>query len=605
MSRAAEVRAAGDAAVLVEAGPEPGAAASLAAAIAALGLPGVTDIVPGAATVLVVTEPADPDVAGPGTADPCGARPGGSGLGCTGLDGTGLDGTGLGWLMGRLRALLDAPLPPAPATGTTPVTIPVCYDGPDLADVARLTGLSAREVAERHQAGEYRVGWLGFAPGFGYLTGLDPALAQVPRLATPRQKVPAGSVAIAGGLTAVYPSASPGGWHLIGRTTARLWDPAREPPALFAPGMPVRFRAVSAAELAASGAEHRPHNADPDGAPAGGSPAGGSPAGGSPAGGSPGRATRAGAIEVVRPGPLATVQDLGRTGYAHLGVPRSGAADPGSLRLANRLVGNADDAAGLEFTLGQAVLRFHAPAVIAVTGAPVPATIEQQGRRAEPDDEPDVRVVPPGEAIELPAGSVLRLRTPPAGLRTYLAVRGGIDVPAVLGSRSADLLSGLGPAPLRPGDRLPVGPPPATTPDQRSHAHPHPSPSPRAAGAPDADGVVTLRAIAGPRDDWFGAAALELLDSETFRVTPASNRTGLRLTGPGLPRGRTGELPSEGMVAGALQVPPDGQPILLLADHPATGGYPVIAVLRTADIGRAAQLRPGQLVRFAVSPPPN
>jgi KipI family sensor histidine kinase inhibitor len=551
------MRAVGDAAVLAEAGPAPGAAASLAAAIAALRLPGVTDIVPGAATVLVITEPGSTDQT---------------------------------WLARRIGALLAGQVPAAPAAQAAPVLIPVCYDGPDLTEVAGLTGLSPDEVITRHQAAEYQVGWLGFAPGFGYLPGLDPVLAQVPRLATPRQRVPAGSVAIAGGLTAVYPSASPGGWRLIGRTTARLWDSDREPPALFAPGMPVRFRAVSAAELA----PERPARALAEDGPGA-------------------RST----LEIVRPGPLTTVQDLGRTGYAHLGVPHAGAADLDSLRLANRLVGNPDGAAGLEFTLGQAVLRFHASVVIALTGAPAPASVEHPSTgdaRAEPDyDGPDYvglgthlgsspddvpaarREVPPGEAVELPAGAVLRLRTPPGGLRTYLAVRGGIDVPAVLGSRSADLLSGLGQAPLRAGDRLPVGPAPRAA---------RPTPPPSVSEPPDADGAAILRVIAGPRDDWFEAAALELLASEAFRVTPVSNRTGLRLSGPALPRARAGELPSEGMVAGALQVPPDGQPILLLADHPATGGYPVIAVLRTADIGRAAQLRPGQLVRFAVSPPP-
>lgn len=539
-----EVRVAGDAAVLAQAGPAPGAAAGLAAAIAALRLPGVTDIVPGAATVLVIAEPG---------------------------------GMGLARLAGRIRELLAGPVPPAPAAGAAPVSVPVCYDGPDLAEVARLTGLSAGEIIERHQAAEYRVGWLGFAPGFGYLTGLDPVLAQVPRLATPRQRVPAGSVAIAGGLTAVYPSASPGGWRLIGRAAARLWDPAREPPALFAPGAPVRFLAVSAEELAALGGE--------------------------PAGADDARQaelTGGGLIEVVRPGPLATVQDLGRAGYAHLGVPRSGAADPHSLRLANRLAGNPDGAAGLEFTLGQAVLRFHQPAVIALSGAPARVSVEagETGQQGE---------VPAGRAVELPTGAVLRLRTPAAGLRTYLAVHGGIDVHAVLGSRSADLLSGLGPPPLRAGDRLRIGPAPAEA--GQPPGGPALSLADTDSGGPEwaADGhsgggAVVLRVVAGPRDDWFAPEALELLASEAFRVTPASNRTGLRLAGPALPRARAGELPSEGMVAGALQVPPDGQPILLLADHPATGGYPVIAVLRTPDIARAAQLRPGQLVRFRLTP---
>ena len=220
------------------------------------------------------------------------------------------------------------------------------YDGPDLAEVARLTGLSPGEVVARHAAGEYTVGWLGFSPGFGYLTGLDPVLASVPRLAEPRLRVPAGSVAIAGGLAAVYSSTSPGGWRLLGRTSAALWDPDRDPPALLAPGMRVRFRRVDALADIAAPPGPRPPQPDPA------SPA--SPASHEPRRGDfhdrgswsrhsgrylP-RSWKSGpAIEVIKPGPLATVQDLGRPGYGHLGVPRSGAADAASLRLANRLVG--------------------------------------------------------------------------------------------------------------------------------------------------------------------------------------------------------------------------------------------------------------------------
>jgi biotin-dependent carboxylase-like uncharacterized protein len=271
-------------------------------------------------------------------------------------------------------------------------------------------------------------------------------------------------------------------------------------------------------------------------------------------------------IEVVRPGPLATVQDLGRSGYAHLGVPFSGAADRASLCLANRLVGNAEDAAGLELTFGGAALRFGSAAWIAVTGAPL--------------------LVRPG-AMNAPyhvtAGTVVEFGAPSAGVRTYVAVRGGIDVPPVLGSRSTDVLSGLGPAPLVAGDRLPVG---------------------RATGlitvdvapgfAPEDEPV--LRLAAGPRDDWF--ETLAPLTSVPYEVTPQSNRVGVRLDGPALVRRRQGELPSEGMVTGSVQVPPNGLPIIFLADHPTTGGYPVAAVLVADDISRAAQLRPGQRVRF-------
>ncbi|QXJ20836.1 biotin-dependent carboxyltransferase family protein [Actinomadura graeca] len=279
-------------------------------------------------------------------------------------------------------------------------------------------------------------------------------------------------------------------------------------------------------------------------------------------------------IEVVRTGPLATVQDLGRPGHAHLGVPRSGAADEKALRLANRLVANPEDAAGVEFTLGGSVLRFHARAWIAVTGAPVPLRI-------------DGRAFATNAPCHVRSGAVVELGTPPAGLRTYLAVRGGIAVGEVLGSRSTDLLSGLGPAPLTPGDRLPVGPVQDLG-DMTVDIAP----------APPLPETPVLRVLPGPRDDWFRPDALTVLTSNPYTVTQDSNRVGVRLDGPPLARRREGELSSEGMVIGSLQVPPSGLPIIFLADHPTTGGYPVIAVLTTASLSDAAQLRPGQEIRF-------
>jgi KipI family sensor histidine kinase inhibitor len=521
-AREGRARPAGDAALLVEA---DGPASGLAAAIVSQRIAGVLDVIPGADTVLVTTEPGRLD---------------------------------LGELAARVLAL---PLPQAGPAVAARAEIPVVYDGPDLAEVARLTGLSAGEVAARHAAGDYTVGWLGFSPGFGYLTGLDPALAAVPRLAEPRLRVPAGTVAIAAGLAAVYPSTSPGGWRLLGRTSDVMWDPRRDPPALLAPGMRVRFRAVGALPAAPG----RPSSAGP--VPA---------AGTGPV------------IEVIRPGPLATIQDLGRPGFGHLGVPYSGAADAASLRRANQLAGNPDGAAGIELTLGRAGLRFLGPARVAVTGAPAAVTLTRPGGTA--------RDVPHGRAFGVPEGGLVRVGAPAAGLRSYVAVRGGIDVPPVLGSRSADLRSGLGPAPLRAGDLLRAGAAGTGTPGAGT-----PGTAGPATAGPPAGEPAELRVIPGPRDDWFAPGALELLGSASYVVTPDSDRTGLRLDGPALPRANHDELPSEGVVTGALQVPPGGRPILLLADHPVTGGYPVIAVVVSADIGLAAQLRPGARARFALS----
>ncbi|WP_017973566.1 biotin-dependent carboxyltransferase family protein [Actinopolyspora halophila] len=279
-------------------------------------------------------------------------------------------------------------------------------------------------------------------------------------------------------------------------------------------------------------------------------------------------------LRVLATGPLATVQDLGRTGMGDIGVGVSGAADRRSLRLGNRLVGNREEAAGIEITLGGLALCARRGITVAVTGADCPVAVD--GREAA------VNTV-----LRVPAGSELTTGTPERGSRAYLAVRGGVDVEPVLGSRSTDTLSGLGPDPLRTGDLLPVGTPPEGFPtvDAAPVAEP-----------PAGDLVLTV--VPGPRADWFTDDALSTLLGGTYRVTPRSDRVGMRLDGPLLERARTGELPSEGMVPGALQVPPSGEPTLFLADHPVTGGYPVIAVVRSADVDRAAQARPGQRLRF-------
>ncbi len=580
-------RPAGDAALLVDAA---GRAAELAAAIRAAGLAGLLDVVPGAGTVLITTEPGSRD-------------------------------------LGELARLVSGlPLAGDPASGGPVVEIPVVYDGADLAAVAALTGRTEAAVIAAHAAPVYTVGWMGFSPGFGYLTGLDPVLAAVPRLDRPRLSVPAGSVAIAGGLAAVYPAAAPGGWRLLGRTPATLWDPLRAPPALLAPGLRVRFRPVrhSASERAATGTAGSEFSFP---GPALGGPAmatAPAAATGAPASeadvhdrgrlaadkaAAPPRSSQPLAvIEVLRPGPLATVQDLGRPGYGHLGVPSGGAADAASLRLANRLVGNADAAAGIEFTLGRARLRFLADSVAAVTGAPARLTVTRPGAvtGAAPgpgtgsDTGSAALELPFGTAVHLAAGSVLRLDAPAAGLRTYLAVSGGIGGPVTLGSRSADLLSGLGPAPLQPGDLIRPAAPAGTGAIAQARTG---TGTGTGTGMPPPDGPAVLRVIPGPRADWFGAAAITVLTGAEYTVTADSNRAGLRLDGPAVTRSRAGELPSEGMATGSLQVPPDGMPILMLADHPVTGGYPVLAVVASADIGLAAQLRPGQRIRFAVAAP--
>jgi biotin-dependent carboxylase-like uncharacterized protein len=278
-------------------------------------------------------------------------------------------------------------------------------------------------------------------------------------------------------------------------------------------------------------------------------------------------------IEVVRAGPLTTVQDLGRPGLAHLGVGHSGAADRPAARLANRLVGNAESAAVLEVTLGGLALTFERAGTVALAGAPLAIGVSgQAGAMRTP--------------IPVSAGDTVTLGHPEHGVRTYVAVRGGIAVDPVLGSRATDTLSGLGPPVLAEGTRLPVG--------DAVIGFPNVDVAPVA--NPPAE--VVLSALRGPRDDWFVAGACQTLGGQPYQVTPDSDRIGLRLRGPALERRRTEELPSEGLVEGALQVTPDGMPVLFLADHPVTGGYPVIAVVDAEHIHLAAQARPGQRIRF-------
>ncbi|MGL5818313.1 MAG: biotin-dependent carboxyltransferase family protein [Phycicoccus sp.] len=281
------------------------------------------------------------------------------------------------------------------------------------------------------------------------------------------------------------------------------------------------------------------------------------------------------AVEVLATGPRCLLEDLGRPGYAAVGVGRSGAADVGAHRLANRLVGNPDECATLEVTLGGLVIRARGRMTVALTGAPAPASVGERGVAAS-------------SVLDLPDGTVLRLGAPVTGLRSYVAVRGGVDVPLVLGSRSTDTLSGLGPPPVAVGDILPVGPAPRTFPRVDHAARPE-----------HHDGVARLDVLTGPRAPWVGG--IDPLARPVWRVGPDSDRVGIRLVGAVVDRveaHRDAELPSEGVVRGAVQLPPGGEPVVFLADHPVTGGYPVVAVLTSSAADRAAQLRPGDLVRL-------
>lgn len=282
-------------------------------------------------------------------------------------------------------------------------------------------------------------------------------------------------------------------------------------------------------------------------------------------------------VDVLKAGPLTTVQDRGRIGFAHLAIPRSGALDAPAWRLANRLVGNPEDAAVLETTLSGPVLRPRDPCHVAITGAWSPVLV-------------DGRPCSWGVPFRVRAGQIVEIGTATRGLRSYVAISGGLAVDRVLDSRSTDLLSGLGPPPLRDDDLLPLGPP--VGPPAAIDCAPYPAPPTE----------LLLHLVLGPRHDWFTDATLSTFASATYTVAPASNRIALRLDGPPLRRRHTTELPSEPIVTGAVEVPPDGHPLIFLNDHPTTAGYPVIAVVAPDDLPSCAQARPGTAVRLRVLP---
>ena len=422
--------------------------------------------------------------------------------------------------------------------------IPVAYDGLDLDEVCGLHGIDRSRFVAAHTEPDYLVEAIGFLPGFGYLTGLPASLA-TPRRVTPRRLVAAGAVGIGGMQTGVYPFSSPGGWNLVGRSAVRLFDPGQDRPALLAVGDRVRFVAADLEQAAPAAAP--PIIVGPAGA----------------------------ALTVLEPGLFTTIQDLGRPGHRAAGVPLSGAADEVALRLANMLVGNPEGAAGLECTLVGPRLRFEREAVVALVGAEFPG-------------------LPAGVAIRVAAGTEFTLGHATAGCRGYVAVGGGIDATPVLGSRSTLVvaaLGGYGGRPLQAGDRLALAvgqtcSPPESPRRPREAALPVHFPRGRAA---------VLRIIPGEHARAFGDGAW----SRSFRASSRSDRMGVRLEGEPLPGAAAfAGMASVAVVPGTVQVPPDGLPIVLLADAQTIGGYPVLGQVIAADLPQAAQLRPGDSVRF-------
>ncbi len=481
------------------------------------------------------------------------------------------------WLAERVRGVVAAGAHRRAARSEIRfVEIPVCYDpefAVDIDDVGRRANISPSEVIRLHSAAEYRVACIGFVPGFPFLAGLPKKLS-TPRRDVPRKEIPPGSVGIGGAQTGIYPLRSPGGWNLIGRTPLRLFDSEKNPPALLQAGDHVRFREITREEFESivRNPSSRATSRDPVA---------------TPTILQRDSSTSVGMTATIqRGGFLTSVQDLGRTGFRQFGVSSGGALDRFGLRVANSLVGNEECAAGLEISLGGLQLRFEDERVVAWCGGEFEVQIGSKR-------------FPAGHAAHVQAGERLKFGRPQIGCRAWLAVSGGIDVSAVLGSRSTDLrahFGGFEGRAFRDGDQLRLGKfrrsQTAATESISSWTAPHDWVSP-------AKPKPILRFIRGV--DWkrFNPSTLQDLTTKAFNVSSDSDRMGVRLEGPELKRVDESDLISEAVAPGTIQVPPNGKPILLLGDCQTIGGYPKIAHVITVDLGVAAQLRAGDHVRFS------
>lgn len=514
------VAPAGDRGLLVEFAPDlsPDVIARVHGADRLLrDLPGVVETVPGLRSVLVVYNPLE---------------------------------VSFDEIAGRGEAVARASAP-VPASDGALVEIPVVYGGtagPDLEEVARACGITQSEVIALHSGTDYLVYMLGFAPGFPYLGLLAPRL-RMPRRPTPRIRVPSGSVAVADAFSGIYPHETAGGWHLLGRTNLRLFDPSRIQPCLLQPGDRVRLVPVPHGSAAW-------HVAQADATPVG--------AIGRPV------------FEVLEPGLMTTVQDRGRIGWRRFGVPSSGALDLPALDAVNRVLGNLPGAAALELTFPGPRMRVLSEAEITVAGADLAALVN----RTALDPEEPVRMRP---------GDLLEFEPPRGGQWLYLGVAGGVEVPPLMGSRSVYARGGpggpLGRA-LRAGDVLGMGE--ASSARRRT----------RRPGEPLTTRNGPVRVVLGPQAGAFTAEAQAAFLGRAYTATAQRDRSGSRLAGSILGHRGSAEILSDGLLPGAIQIPADGRPLVILADGPTTGGYPKIAWVIGPDLCRVAQAGPGEELRF-------
>lgn len=441
----------------------------------------------------------------------------------------------------------------------TLIELPVHYNGDDLQEVADHLNISVSDVIQRHINSDYIVAFTGFAPGFAYLTGGDPVF-NVPRKQVPRTRIPAGAVGLAGTFSGIYPQASPGGWQIIGVTDLAMFNIERDPPALLQPGFRVKFVDADKTTIKAAPIKQNTNtqisnttqNLQP-------------------------------IFRVISVAMPVTYQDLGRTNQASQGISPSGALDRHSFKTANRIVGNDDNMPALEITLGGLKLEALENTVIALSGAPCNVSVENSKNIISDRLQ--------NSPISIQKGDIIKIAAPSSGVRSYLAMQGGFAPTPILGSVSRDTLANLGPNPLNAGDIL------NTTICHKMRITQ--LNEPLVLPLPKAGETITLNVHMGPRTDWFTKEGIDTFLNQIWEVTPQSNRIGARLNGQNaIERLQKNELPSEATACGAIQVPASGQPVLFLADHPLTGGYPVIATITDEHIDLAGQIPVGAFIRF-------
>ena len=414
--------------------------------------------------------------------------------------------------------------------------VPVCYGlhfGPDLWVMEKELGLSRQEIIDIHSGRDYRVYMMGFLPGFVYLGGMDERIA-FPRLKKPRLAIEAGAVGIAGSQTGIYPSVSPGGWRIIGRTPIVMFDPEADPPVPVGPGDFIRFVPISVDEYYELNAR-RPKRLQ-----------------------KPQHAAELSAdgfrLKIVAPSPLCTMQGGGRFGMQAFGMTEGGAMDRCSLHLANRLLGNDENAPALEVTLAGGTFEAEGDGCIAVTGAEMYPKLNGSA-------------VPMNKAIPVRSGDKLELGPAVRGVRTYIAVSGSQQASEGLKSPENGAF-----------DCVPV--------------------LQRLAKVTDGNGVVNIRFRFGPQDGMFTEEAKKKFTESVYTIGAASNRMGYRLEGPKIEAEGGTDILSDGICFGSVQIPSNGQPIVMMADHQTTGGYAKIATVLSGDLPLLAQLGPGKKIRF-------